>query len=459
MNTQAKSYCSAIFTVSGLLLSFLTYAQKDFMLYGMNNMAQSHIVNPAFMPNSKGYITFPVMNTHMGISHSGFQLNHLLQTRPQDDSLVLTPDFTLSKMAALNYVNMDMNNEIMGFGFKANKSYFHFNVTHKFAMRFMYPKDLFVLGIKGNGSAELLGQRASMDGFGIDVMDYIEFGAGYNREFNDKLTIGGKLKYISGVANVYTRHSALGIHTDETTFDITIDGQMTVNSSNVKPFFDTVNGPNARDFIFNSNRGFGIDLGGSYKLTDKITLQASVVDLGMISWKTNVATLASNDVNFTFQGVDIEQLAGDTTGAVMQAFADSLGGIFNASENNDAYTTPLHTRLYIGGTFKLNEKLEFGGLWYSEFIHSRYRTAITASANAQVTKWLRVGLNYTAYARDYFNVGLGFAINGGPIQYYFLTDNVIGMIAPHATKNWQVRTGINFLIGRDKKEKESKSSL
>jgi hypothetical protein len=457
MNTF-HTYIRTITLVAVLMFTSKINAQKDFMLYGMNNMAQSHIVNPSFMPNSKGYITMPLVNTHMGLSHSGFQLNHLLQTRPQDDSLVLTPDFTLSKMAALNYVNMDVNNEILGFGFKANKSYFHFNVTHKFAMRFMYPKDLFVLGIKGNGSADLLGQRASLDGFGIDVVDYLEFGAGYNREINDKLTIGGKVKYLSGIANVYTRHSALGIHTDETTFDITIDGQMTVNSSNVKPFFDTVNSPNPRDFIMNSNRGFGVDLGATYKLSDKITLQASIIDLGVISWKTNVATLASNDVNFTFQGVDIEELAADTSEAAMQAFVDSLGGIFNATENNDAYTTPLFTRIYIGGTYKLNEKVEFGGLWYNEFIHSRYRTAITASANFQVMRWLRVGMNYTAYARDYFNLGFGFAVNGGPVQYYFLTDNVIGMVAPHATKNWQVRTGVNFLIGREKKDDESKSS-
>jgi hypothetical protein len=54
---------------------------------------------------------------------------------------------------------------------------------------------------------------------------------------------------------------------------------------------------------------------------------------------------------------------------------------------------------------------------------------------------------------------MGFAINGGPVQFYLMSDNVIGFFAPHATKNWHVRTGINFLIGREKKIRDDAGSL
>ena len=72
-------------------------AQQDFLLQGFDNLPQANFVNPAFKPSSKGYLAMPGMNTYLGVTHSGFQLNHLLETRSQDDSLVLNPAAAISK--------------------------------------------------------------------------------------------------------------------------------------------------------------------------------------------------------------------------------------------------------------------------------------------------------------------------------------------------------------------------
>jgi len=42
------------------------------------------------------------------------------------------------------------------------------------------------------------------------------------------------------------------------------------------------------NYIFNKNNGVGIDLGAIYKYDEKITLYASIIDLGFIHWGSNV---------------------------------------------------------------------------------------------------------------------------------------------------------------------------
>lgn len=429
--------------------------QEDFLLYSFDQLPQANSVNPAFRPSSKGYSAMPGVNTYMGIVHSGFKFKDLVMIRP-DDSLELRPDNAIAKMSQLNYVKTMMNNELVSFGFQAKKSYLSFSITNKLSMRFMYPKDLFRLAFEGNGSS-LLGERANMDGFGIDMLSYLEIAGGFNREFSDKLTIGGRLKYIQGLGTVYTKKSELGLHTDETTFDLTLDGQLAINTANTAIALDTnFTGFQVSDFTKLPNHGIGIDLGGVYKLNDKISLSASLLDLGVIKWNMNVSNFASDTVRFTFKGIDINEFLSDSSD-VLQSIQDSLTGMFTYSSSNEAFITPLFTRFYVGGSYNLSEKIRVGANIYSEIVHSKYRGALTLSGNAKITNWFSAGMNYTYYSRDIFNIGLGFAINGGPVQFYVLSDNIIGLVSPHAAKNWHARFGFNFLIGW--KQVDDKASL
>lgn len=448
MNKMKKIVLALLTLISGSV-----FAQEDFLMYSFDNLPQGNYVNPAFKPSSKGFIAMPFLNTYVGASHSGFKLNNLVAIRP-DDSLELRPDIAIDKMADLNYVKAMVANELIGFGFTVKESYLSFSVSNKASFRFMYPKDLFRLAFEGNGSS-LLGERANMDGLGMDMLSYLEFAVGYSREFNDKLRIGGRLKYLQGLGTVYTKRSQLGLHTNETTFDLTLDGQMTVNTSNTGIMLDTnFAGLEVKDFTSFPNNGLGIDLGGSYILNDKITLSASVLDLGFIKWNSNVSNYSSDSVSFTFRGVDINEFLSDSSD-VLQSIQDSLEGEFGYSSNTESFATPLFTRIYLGGNYQLTEKIGVGANWYSEFVHKRYRGALTLSGNAQVTNWFRVGMNYTYYSRDYFNLGLGFTISGGPVQFYAISDNLLGMVIPQANKNWHARFGINFLLGWKEKNEQA----
>jgi hypothetical protein len=105
-----------------ILCSAGLFAQRNFTLYHLEGTPQTHYMNPSFRPGANVFFTMPALGMHsVGFSHSGFAPKHLLSEREQDDSLMLTPEIAVRKMAELNHINLDVQNEIMGFGFRFKK--------------------------------------------------------------------------------------------------------------------------------------------------------------------------------------------------------------------------------------------------------------------------------------------------------------------------------------------------
>jgi hypothetical protein len=235
-----------------------------------------------------------------------------------------------------------------------------------------------------------------------------------------------------------------------------------VNSSNVSRLFveevngtdTTVNLPikNAYNFV---NSGFGLDLGASYKVNDKLSLSASLLDLGIINWKDDVQNYTSNDIDYSFRGINIEGFLQDSLD-VFDELVDSLNTVFEQDENNNAYSTSLQTRFYLGGRYELTKWLDVTGLFFSEVINKKYRGALHVGANAKVNQWLSATLNYGYYGRSWSNVGIGLSLRGGPVQFFLSIDNIMVGVVPLNQRNLHFATGLTLLFGKPDKAKKSK---
>lgn len=439
----------------GLFLLEGLWAQRNFTLHQHQHTAQAIHVNPAFRPNARFYVNVGLGMHSFGLNHSGFTLNQLLFERDYDDSLEFRPAEAINAMARINHINLDFNNELIGFGLRLGKTYFSLTATNRFQFSFIYPRDLFRFVFEGNG-ASLLGQRADLDGLGLKMNAYMEYALGMNRTFlDDKLTVGARFKLLSGIANIHTARSELGIYTDSTTFDITIDGVMHAYSSGLSNYENS----DFRNLGFTyltrfPNMGFGLDLGATYQLSDMLDFSASVIDLGFIRWKTDNKNYISNNVNYTFEGVDINQFLADTAGFV-DNFTDTLRGIFNASENDEAYRTSLNTRFYFGARFKVADMVHLNALWFNEFILGRYRPGFSLGGTIKLKEVLSVSANYSMYGRAYGNIGLGINMRLGPVQFFAMTDNIMGVLNFSGSKNWHVNLGMSMCFGKPDKKKKS----
>ncbi|HLU87502.1 MAG TPA: DUF5723 family protein [Taishania sp.] len=453
--------CAVTLVFTFLSMPFVK-AQKNLTLYSMNNLAQSHYLNPAFSPAAKGYIGLPLGMHSIGATNSGFTYNQLFKSRPQDDSLTIDAENVVRKLGKINFVSVETRNELLGFGFKVKDMYFSFSATNRLDVNFIYPKELIQFIVEGNGKS-FIGERASFNKLGVEANSYMEYAIGFNKKVgvNEKLTVGGRVKLLSGIANIATKESKLGIHTDETMFDLTVDGKMRVNSSGIKPFFDTTGTYNAIDAIKNAysfkNIGIALDLGATYQVTEKIAVNASLLDLGFIKWNEGNANFVSNDVNYTFSGVDAKKFFSDTTDSYWDQLEDTLTTIFSANENNDSYSNMLYTSFYIGGTYQINDFLSTSATIYNQIIRTSYRMGVALAANLRVRNWLTVTGKYSMYGRSFSNLGFGLCLSPGPFQLYVISDNVLGFGAQRSAKNFHINFGMNFLVG-NKSQKGKKAS-
>ena len=439
----------------GLIVASSLFGQRDLTLYSMSNISQSLTVNPAFRPKANVFVSLPLGMQSFSITNSGFAAADLFSS---DQKSFTTDEQFFKGMRSINYVQAEAKNELLGFGFRVKKNYFTFNISNKYSSEFDYTPDFLKLFFQGNGGS-LAGKRASFDGLGLHVTDYVEYALGYNREVNDKLVVGGKIKLLSGITNLTTTKSTLGLTTGVNGTSIGFDGSAFVNSSNLGVILDT-NGntqfPIGSGFNF-ANLGLGFDLGATYNLDEKIKLSVSIIDLGFISWKNDVRNYELKKFDYTFNGVDASAVLTDTAD-VFKKISDTLTNMFKTEQSNTAYSTTLATRFYIGGSYHLNKYFNAGVLWYSQFVRNQYRPAVVLSTTVNVKSWLSASVNYGMYAKSYSNLGFGLSLRGGPLQFYVLTDNILAPFNLGGTRTASVSLGLNLVFGKGSDKNASLSN-
>jgi outer membrane protein OmpA-like peptidoglycan-associated protein len=446
-----------------LLFAGKGFAQTDLTLYNMNWTPQSMYQNPALTPETNINIGLPIISSiyAQGIN-SGFAWKNLFAL--EGDSLNLTVDNMLDKLAQRNYLIGNFNTDILSVGFRSGQGYFSLNVTEKVYSRFTYPKGLLDLAWNGNANLPV----ADFAGMGVDAGGYREIGLGYTRDIFDdgKLKIGGRLKYLNGTWNIHTARSDVNLETDQLFYFLTANSDFQVNASG---FNSTLLGQDTSansefsptNYLFGRNHGVGLDLGFSWEVIDStLRVSASLVDLGFIRWKNDPINIFANEASFTFEGLDvndfpdIDSIDGTFFDSLGNSLLDSLEGTFTPDSSFDAYTAPTIPRFYIGANYLINDKMDAGILFSGEVYKGQFRPTVTASYNLRVGQVLQISPTWTYMNRSILNPGLGFSVNAGPVQLYAVADNILAPFAPQSVRTAHVHAGINLTMGRKPKDRD-----
>ena len=439
---------------TGLLFSILLasslFAQRNLTLMDLKT-PYTYRVNPSVSPETKFFIGLPMLgHQNVQITNRISSVNNLFVKNAQDSLVLNTSESFYNGMGKRSYIGVDVTNQILAFGFKTKNSYFNFDISNRLIAEVGFGSDLFKFLAQGNGGS-LLGQRAGFDGLGASLMSYIEYGLGYSREISPNVSIGGRFKLLSGLANLSGTNTSFGITTDSVNYNLTFDGQADIKSSNTLIYTDSAYMNNLdpmrlAKMAYNfSNFGMSFDLGATVKLSEKITANASVIDLGFINWKNGVSNYSVNKFSYTFKGLDLNSLLSDSSD-VAKEITDSLTSIFNVGRSTKSYSTGLPTKIYLGGSYNWNNYLSTGLTFYNEFYNSSYRGGIVLSSTFSLRHWLGATLNYGIYSRSSANVGFGLRIRG----FYVLTDNLVALLNYQAVKAASVCFGFNLVIGKPK---------
>ncbi len=431
----------ALLLAGALLVCFSLQAQQELSLYYLQNIQQGRHTNPALFPEKTVNFNLPVLPSIVfNFANSGFTYRDFIHGRPQDDSTMIDLDLAVSKLGPSNFIYAHTNVDILDLGIRIRKVFASLNVTEKVHFNFRYPFAFMNFFI--NGNAENIGETIDI-GIAMKAFHYREYGLGIAYKHKN-LQVGTKLKYLQGLANVSTGKNNVTLHTDESSYAITMNTDYLINTSGIDSFPE-----NASEYFLNfSNPGYAVDLGASYELNNKFTFSASVIDLGRIEWRSYLRNFYSNG-SLTYEGIDINRYFFSQDTLSFDALFDTLREEFGFEKSSVNYRTSLIPKVYVGGTMQLDSVSHVGVMLYGEFFDG-LQPGITLAYGRKLGKAFSFVGTYSFKNRSPLNVGLGWVLTFGPVQLYAVGDNLSAYVIPKRTKSFNLRAGMNFAFGQPK---------
>lgn len=434
-----------------------SYAQQEFTLYHMNNIFQSSYVNPVGIPEHGISLSLPgISSIYAGAANTGFTVKSAFQ-----GGNTLDLDRIVNDLNKVNYITTGASYDILGFRFKVHNYNISFSIRDILDFRFAYPRDVMQLFVKGNGA--FIGKEADWDKFRIHGNFYRDVALGYTyHDPHSKWVYGGRLRFLFGMANISTKTSKTTFTTSDETYDLMLQSRIRVNTSGYKDEYDqsgySMDGEQAaKDYLLNfKNFGLGLDAGVSYQFSKKLNLAANIKDLGTISWKTDTRNYEI-DGTFEFAGLEIKDYSTtDTMLYFVENLPDSLAKLFDVKETKERYSSPLIAQTYFTANYQLFKHTKVSGTLFTEFFHG-IQPGLFFGVTQQVGRGFDFTMTYSGFRNSWNNLGFGFTVKPGPVQFYMVSDNILGPLIwanvegttlPYNLRSSNIRFGFNVLIGK-----------
>ncbi len=430
------------------LLGFGLKAQTEQVLPFMFNLPQATYQNPTLIPEYTTTIGLPIISgIGANFYNSQFSTDDLLLK--QGDRYVLDPSRFLKNWKGNNITSLESSAELFHVRFAIKKSYWMISSTQRVNMGFELPSEIVRLAWEGNAS--VLNRPVGFSNATLDFTTYNDIGLGFTMPIKNMFIVGARLKVLSGQFNVSTDRLSGNMVTDSANaYAMTFNSTSTLNYSTWTQSPDNFNLNTMQvgigDLFRLRNRGFGMDLGLTYKATRRLSVTGTLTDVGFIRWKNNVRNLDIDIDTLRFNGIKIRDAVGGGQTFSFQKVQDSLTNQIKRDTGARSYTTRLHSRYSILANYQLFRH-SFVGVGIFGETRFGLLPALSFNFTQRLGRLLNFSVNYTIKENSPANVGAGIMIKPGILQFYAVTDNVINTISPEKFRDFNFRMGVNIALG------------
>lgn len=430
-----------------ILVSLPVHAQQNNTFYLMHRVPQSNLLNPAVQIDCRWYVGIPLLASgHVNYSNTAFTYNNLAGTDTWNLQGVA------NQMHRRDLYSAEAALSLISLGYRRKNTYYTFDISERGQVYSVVPGKLASMAVFGN--APYAGELTRFRPLRPAGYYQREYALGISRSLFPELKVGIRGKLIFGKAGFYPSSSDMTFTTDENTFDLLLEGDYTMNSSLPVTITQDQEGNisdvelreiSLTEFLLNSgNPGFGIDVGIIYSLSDQIELSASLLDLSVVRWRTDLNNVRV-DGTFTYQGVE----AGTdlVSFEFLQEMVDSLMNSFRTEISDSPYFSAVPAQLYLGGKYRLNQKITLGAVNRNVIFRSKLHTSFTFILQAELAKRLLATASWSYLNNSLANLGAGIAYTGRGLQFHLVTDNLTGFFFPFDTRTVNLRAGVNILLG------------
>lgn len=439
------------------------YLRSSYFMEGTSARLQ---LNPGLQP-TKGYFNVPIIGSfNMSASSNVLGTSDIIDLMDSGSDLY-SNDKLFDRLKADNRLNVNLNTDILSFGWYRGKGFWSVNVGLRADFGAALAKDMFSMMRTMNGFAleDVAGinQSYSLSNQTLNMKAYAEIGLGYSRRITEKLTVGGRVKVLLGLARAEMNINQFDLNLDVPNlrnyqddasrgelspsdwygkgYSYAADGNvittlkgggMTFDNNGMIDNFDL----DAGDLGI-AGSGFGIDLGASYKVWDNLTVSASILDLGFLKWKESETTVAtvSGEAHETIDASNYDRyIGGDFLSFERFDFEEG-------SPEKVKTKTRLYSTLLLAGEYGLlNNKLSVGAMYTARFAEPKTLNELTFLATFRPKNWLNAAISYSPIQASGKSIGL--AVKLGPLfvgtDYMFFGGN---------SKSVNGFLGISFPLG------------
>ncbi len=443
-----KLYAVIILALAGVSLP----AQSDLLLYHFNAVPQSLTTNPAMPQQSRLWVAIPGISGVSSYYHnSAFSLADLL-AKGTDVNQNLKE--VIDRMGPQSHLATHSRIDLIGVAFKSRNAMWSFGVQEIVDFKIDFNRELFRFLYYGNTEPDT--RVTDVSNLDAEFSSRAQFYLGYQRSLlNDNLRLGGRLKYLRGQQHAYAERMNIRISTTDSS-TLQANSDVLLRTSGLSQLLGGGDF-NAMDAAMPANTGFAVDLGLWYRLSDKMSISASVLDMGAINWQTNNRDYISKG-DFHYEGLNAD-LSDEEPVEDEQAVLDSLKAAFNFEEvDGQAYSRGLSSQFYLGGEYQLSKRHSLSALYHARIWEGEWYHDMNLSYSARLSNIFQFTTGYSFINGTSHNVGLGFDLKLGPMQLYLITDNLVNAIYYEDLQSSNVNVGLNISLYDRKNKKTSAES-
>jgi hypothetical protein len=399
-----------------------TFAQVNFSdIQNQHNSNAASKYFPSFLGKDSYVLDVNIFNAYASAGNSFISLHDINNIGDSlgDGRYYFDELLVKSRRKNTIFAGTDLDIINTSFHIKKNEQNFltlGFGIRQRNEFQFTFDKNLLALIYQGN--APFAGENISLlpEINYLSILDYHVGGVYAFRDMNfggKKMKVAATLHRYVGISNVQTRSSDISLYTspDGRYIDVTSDLDIHVAPGVDSAYLsDTEFNENTiRNFVLKGHgSGWGIDLGCSIEMSDKLNLHASLIDFGYINFNDESLNYTRSST-LRYDGVNIQGIVDPTITSNFEA--DSLINFLELAESKGGYTITMPTKLLVCAE------------WHSP-IDSEDK--VPYSRHTATATYLQSFSNYLS-ATAYPCLNLGYAFSAGNILTTGINTTVGGM--------------------------------
>ncbi|OEJ99298.1 hypothetical protein A8C32_09025 [Flavivirga aquatica] len=467
-----------------LLIFFtgLSFSQNKQLLYGFSEIPQSLLLNPGGkISENKGYFGIPLLShLHLNIGSSGVSAYDLFADDGIDFNTKL--ENVVNNMKPEDFFTATQQLEIFSGGFEFGNThekseYLSFGLYQELDFIAYFPKDYAILALEGNQSN--INKPFKLDHLSLSADVLSVFHVGYNKKVNSKFTYGVRGKIYSSIANINSvknKGSFITVPGQNNIYNHVFDLDLEARTSGIASLVDDNSEEDydeneniktiRKRLMFGGNLGLGMDLGFTYQITDQLTFDSSLLDIGFIRHSKDVESYKVKD-RFVFEGVDpliVPTEQGQTADEYWTDIEEEFEDLFTVDTTATKYTTWRPVKFNASLNYAFGEKLSedcncimedspylnaVGAQLYAIKRPKSPQLALTAYYYRRLFNGLRVKATYTIDSYSFNNIGLGLSAHLGGANFYLMADNFIEYRNVYNVQSVSLQFGFNYIFNKN----------